>query len=149
MKTHLRIALSLICATGWSLSETAAADCDHVGAYIVNLSRDDYDLSQRQVCSSRPTDFSIEECIADEIEDDFAGSFSADCMGNIDVFVPGTASEHGAWKAFNHIFRTDNNRAHLSLQYNDDRDVEADTNLDGAWYDNGVIEASKSLDNLL
>lgn len=124
------------------LSCHAQADCDHVGAYIVNLSQDIRDRQDPNICTSRDTDALIRECIAGQI----AINLDNDCETNFDVYVPGTNAEHGAWNQFNHMFRTDNNRAHLSLQYDDDSNINT---LDGAFYDNGVIESRKSLILLL
>ena len=45
--------------------------------------------------------------------------YPAACTTAFDVFVPGTAAEHGAWKQFNAMFSRDTGRGYLSLQYQD------------------------------
>lgn len=113
---------------------------------IVNLSQDAVDIATGNTCVSRLNPGSIESCIADEIE----AALPSDCDKRFDVYVPGTNQEHGAWKQFNHIFRSNTNRAKLSLRYEDVRTIEDDIGLlDPAKYDRGVADARASLIHLL
>lgn len=124
----------------------ALADCDHVGAFIINLSQDEVDKLNPDICTSLNNDDDIEDCAYIEA---MAG-LPTGCGSAIDIFVPGTNQEYGSWKQFNHMFRTDNNRGHLSLQYEDAREVDNDLHdLDLAKYDQGVIDARESLIHLL
>jgi hypothetical protein len=127
------------------LPSAAFADCDHTGAYIVNLSQDAVDKLNPNICTSKFIHADIRECIAGQID----AALDEDCETDFDVYVPGTAAEHGAWKQFNHMFAADNNRAHLVLQYQDDRDADTIVNFDPAAYDQGVIDARLSLNLLL
>ena len=138
------IMLILTFLLGFSISNIAFADCDHVGAYIVNLSQDDIDIRDGLACTSEDTDSEIQTCIADEIRDNLPD----ECETHFDIFVPGTNAEHGAWKQFNRMFKTDTNRAHLVLGYDDTRDVEG-VNYDPAFYDRGVLDSRRSLIHLL
>ncbi len=122
-----------------------AAACGQLGAYIVNISQDETDQLNPTICTNRSTDEQIRACLATQLNANLDG----DCKSHFDIFVPGTAAEHGAWKQFNHMFNTNNNRAHLSLQYNDDRDAGLFFNFDPAFYDQGVIDARVSLILLL
>lgn len=122
-----------------------AGACSQVGAYIVNLSQDTLDLTNTNICTSKLFPSAIRGCIATQID----ANLDEDCEKQIDVFVPGTNAEHGAWKQFNHMFYTNNNRAHLALQYDDDRDAGTVVNFDPALYDKGVIDGRKSLILLL
>ncbi len=125
---------------------TAALACDHVGAVIANLSQDELDKENADICTSRSSDASIESCIGSQVSQ----ALPPGCMAHVDVYVPGTNAEHGAWKGFNHLFNMDNNRGHVSLQYEDAREADNDLqNLDGAKYDQGVIDARESLMHLL
>jgi len=65
------------------------------------------------------------------------------CQRSFDVFVPGTAAEHGAWKQFNSMFSRETGRGYLSLQY------QNGTDFDATQYDLGVIDARSSLISLL
>ena len=84
-----------------------------------------------------------QEAIADCIEREIRASLSTECLTAFDVFVPGTASEDGAWKQFNAMFSENTGRGYLSLQYGEN------TPVDAAAYDAGVIAATESLDSLL
>jgi hypothetical protein len=130
---------------GALLHPAVATACDHVGAYRVNLSQDAADLLDPNVCTSKIIHSQIRQCIAQQISNGIPPA----CQRNIDIFVPGTAAEHGAWKQFNHLFRSDTDRAHLVLQYDDARTVEGVANFDGALYDQGVKDARRSLILLL
>jgi len=127
------------------LSNTAMADCDMVGVYIVNLSQDAQDLLNPDICTSKIFHADIRECIAGQIED----ALPNNCESLIDIYVPGTNAEHGAWKQFNRMFKSDTNRAHLVLAYDDARTVEGLLNFDGALYDQGVKDSRLSLILLL
>ncbi len=127
-----------------SIATSVTADCDHVDAYIVNLSQDLSDINGGDVCTSEDTDSEIQSCIADQIRDNLPD----ECETYFDIFVPGTNAEHGAWKQFNRMFKSDTNRAHLVLAYDDARDVEG-INFDPAFYDIGVLDSRKSLILLL
>ena len=65
------------------------------------------------------------------------------CRKNIDVYVPGTAAEDGAWKQFNHMFGKANGRGHIVIQYG------AGSILDMGLYDKSVKDAYESLGFLL
>ncbi len=124
----------------------ATQACDHVGAVIANLSQDELDKDNPNVCTSLDSDAEVEVCIAQQLR----VALPLGCWGNVDVFVPGTNAEFGAWKQFNHIFNSDNDRGHISLQYEDAREADNDLqDLDGAKYDQGVIDARQSLMHLL
>lgn len=133
--------LLLMLIASLSFSNIVSADCDHVGAYIVNLSQDAFDKLNPEICTSRPLHSSIRDCIAEQIRE----SLPDDCETKFDIYVPGTNAEQGAWKQFNRMFKTDTNRAHLVLAYND----TTINFFDGALYDQGVIDARLSLILLL
>lgn len=115
--------------------------CEQV--FIVDLNQDEL---MRSDCASEPTRESIASCLAGEIEN----AFPAACTDAFDVFVPGTAAEHGAWKQFNAMFSRDTGRGYLSLQYEDAAVVEGLFNVfDTAKYDQGVIDARTTLGWLL
>lgn len=113
--------------------------CDDV--LIVNLSRD---LRSDNSCAMAGT----REAVADCVETSIRNTLPSSCTSSFDVYVPGTAQEHGAWKQFNAMFSEDTGRGYLSLQYQDDISVEG-TNGDALLYDPGVIDAFESLDSLL
>ena len=122
------------------------SECDHIGAVIANLSQDELDKNDANVCTSRDSDAGVEACIASQLRRDLPTS----CQQRVDVFVPGTNAEYGAWRQFNTIFDTDNDRGHVSLQYEDAREADNELqDLDGAKYDQGVIDARQSLMHLL
>lgn len=136
---------AVVLALGLHVPLAAQADCDHVGAYIVNLSLDLLDLTNPDICTSLLVDAQIRSCIAQQID----AALDSDCKNDFDVFVPGTAAEHGAWKQFNQMFNNDNNRAHLSLRYQDARGIDTKLNFDPGDYDQGVLDARTSLILLL
>ncbi|MEE4174556.1 MAG: hypothetical protein V2I57_09935, partial [Xanthomonadales bacterium] len=111
-----------------------AQECFTDEVIIVNLSRDATDITVGNTCV-KPfglADELTEECVADAIE----AALPTGCDKRFDIFVPGTNAEHGAWKQFNHLFRSNTNRAKLSLQYEDDRAIESFIGkLDPAKYD--------------
>lgn len=115
------MAMCLAMCLGLLLHPAVAAACDHVGAYRVNLSQDAADLLDPNICTSKIIHSQIRQCIAQQISAAIADA----CKSNIDIYVPGTAAEHGARKQFNHLFRSDTDRAHLVLQYDDDRAAAA------------------------
>lgn len=119
----------------------SSVPCEQV--FIVDLNQDEL---MRSDCASEPTRESIASCLAGEIEN----AFPAACTEAFDVFVPGTAAEHGAWKQFNAMFSRDTGRGYLSLQYEDAAIVEGLFNtFDAAKYDQGVIDARTTLGWLL
>ena len=119
----------------------SAVPCNEV--FIVDLNQDELARSE---CASQPTRESIASCLADEIEN----ALPTECTTAFDVFVPGTAAEHGAWKQFNAMFSRDTGRGYLSLQYQDAIVVEGLGNtFDAASYDQGVIDATTTLSWLL
>lgn len=120
--------------------------CDHVGAFIANLSQDEIDKNNPAVCTSRSSDAAIVSCIREQLR----AGLPARCQTAVDVFVPGTSAEFGAWKQFNAMFNQDNDRGHVSLQYEDSREAENDLqDIDLVKYDQGVIDARESLVHLL
>ena len=120
---------------------TAGGGCEQV--FIVDLSQDQ---DTGTSCARAATREAIADCVALEIEN----ALPEACTKSFDVFVPGTAAEHGAWKQFNAMFSRDTGRGYLSLQYRDAEVVEGLGNLfDAASYDQGVIDASTALDLLL
>jgi hypothetical protein len=124
----------------------SGTECDHRGAVIANLSQDEADKANPNVCTSGDSDAEIESCIAGQLRQDLP----LNCQTRVDVFVPGTNAEYGAWRQFNHMFNRDNDRGHVSLQYEDAREADnALQDLDGAKYDQGVIDARQSLMHLL
>ena len=119
-----------------------AQECTMNEVFIVNLSQDEIDIDDGLTCNSLATDAAIRSCIAAEI----AEALPPGCNRRFDIFVPGTKAEHGAWKQFNHLFRTNSNRAKLSLRYEDVREIEGALGLfDPAKYDQGVADARESL----
>jgi hypothetical protein len=115
---------------------------------IVNLSRDATDVVTGNSCVKTvgiPEEFTA-QCIVEQLE----AALPPGCDERFDVYVPGTNAEHGAWKQFNYLFRSDTNRAKLSLRYEDVRTIEEDIGkLDPAKYDIGVADARASLISLL
>ena len=160
--TCLYFALSVLtlsilsgCSGGSSGSETAPVDtidnpivdpetvktaCNTV--HIVNLSQD----SRSGLSCTRGN---TREDVADCVEAGIRNALPTACMDSFDIFVPGTAAEHGAWKQFNSMFSRDTGRAYLSLQYQDDDFIDGWQNFDAGMYDQGVIDASTSLKSLL
>lgn len=127
------------------LAGTAQA-CDLTGAYIINLSQDEADKAVLDICTGRDSDSEVRECIKTELRI----VLPRECRGAIDIFVPGSNQEFGAWKQFNYLFNTDNDRAHLSVQYQDAREADNDLkDFDLAAYDQGVLDALESLTHLL
>ena len=111
--------------------------------FIVDLSQDG---GSGNSCAKLASRESIADCVALEIEN----ALPEACTESFDVFVPGTAAEHGAWKQFNAMFSRDTGRGYLSLQYRDSSVVEGLANVfDSASYDQGVIDATTALDVLL
>ncbi|MFW2387062.1 MAG: hypothetical protein ACN4G0_01910 [Polyangiales bacterium] len=126
---------------GGTGGSTTAAVCDQV--FIVDLSQDG---GSGDSCAKRADKESIASCVAGQIEN----ALPEACTTSFDVFVPGTAAEHGAWKQFNAMFSRDTGRGYLSLQYRDSAVVEGLANVfDAASYDDGVIGATEALDALL
>lgn len=126
------------------LAPAAAQDCDMTGAYIVNLSQDEIDRNNN--CLRFDDAVAQRSCVRDLLLDNLPQA----CRRNFDIFVPGSNQEYGAWKQFNYIFNSDNDRAHLSIQYEDAREVDNDLiDLDLGKYDQGVIDAKASLELLL
>ncbi|MCA8901923.1 MAG: hypothetical protein KDA53_11815 [Hyphomonas sp.] len=127
-----------------------AKACTMTGAKIINLSQDQKDHAICDLKLSSADEDDVVACIADWIEDNIA----EECRGSYDIYVPGTAAEHGAWKQFNAMFDEANGRAHISLQYQDDTAIEpgmfrTDPNLDPLKYDEGVRDGRNSLRYLL
>jgi hypothetical protein len=111
--------------------------------FIVDLSQDG---GSGNSCAKLASRESIADCVALEIEN----ALPEACTKSFDVFVPGTAAEHGAWKQFNAMFSRDTGRGYLSLQYRDSSVVEGLANVfDSASYDQGVVDATTALDLLL
>lgn len=120
--------------------------CVMEDVFIVNLSQDEKDKNDGLACTALATDAQIRSCIAAEI----AAAVPEACQSRFDIFVPGTNAEHGAWKQFNYLFRTNTNRAKLSLRYEDVREIEGLLGkLDPGKYDVGVEDAHDSLILLL
>lgn len=120
--------------------EDEIADCPDV--HIVNLSQDSRSGNS---CLLEDGATTIADCVEESIRKDLPAA----CLASFDVFVPGTSSEHGAWKHFNQIPVRNGGRGYLSLQYQDDRFTSGWQNGDAAAYDQGVIDAADSLDTLL
>lgn len=65
-------------------------------------------------------------------------------LTSFDVFVPGTAAEHGVWKQFNTMNLAVSDRAYLSLQYRHEGSP-----LNATLYDDSVKDGRASLIELL
>ncbi|MEM7258413.1 MAG: hypothetical protein AAF404_13630 [Pseudomonadota bacterium] len=75
--------------------------------HIVNLSQD-----SRSGYSCLMAD--TKEGIANCVEQGIRSSLPAACAARFDIFVPGTAAEHGSWKQFNSMFSKDTGRGYSS-----------------------------------
>lgn len=138
---------SMLVAAPLALAPVLSRACDQVAPYIVDLSQDTLDLldpDNLDLCTRLLDPPLIRQCIADQID----AALPENCEDRFDIYVPGTAAEHGAWKQFNRMFVTDNGRTHLVLKYDDARVVEG-INYDGAFYDKGVRDARLSLTLLI
>ena len=108
--------------------------------YIIDLSPDSEDGGACGVYSSRER---VASCIEGKIRRKFADS--PGCLGEFDVFVPGTNQENGDYKQFTSIVSSDPGRTYLSVQYSYEPTLFDDT-ID---YDKGVTDAGNALENLL
>ncbi len=116
-----------------------AASCETAQVVIVNLSQDPLTFDS---CIKEDD---VQQCVYEQITDNLPDTA---CHQSFDVFVPGTAAEHGAWKQFNAMFNEVNGRGHLSLQYQDDVNI-GNLNIDAIRYDKTVEDGEDSLKKLL
>lgn len=119
--------------------EPEPAPCDVV--HIVDLSQDERSTHSCVRAGAAPD---VADCVARSVR----AALPPNCRSAFDVFVPGTAAEHGAWKQFNAMFSRDTGRGYLSLQYQDAEHIGS-SDFDALAYDQGVIDARASLTHLL
>ena len=108
--------------------------------YIVDLSPDSEAPGACGILNSREQ---VATCVERKIRSRFADS--PGCLGEFDVFVPGTNQENGDYKQFTAIVDDNPGRTYLSLQYAYEPNLLEDT-ID---YDKGVTNAGNALDDLL
>ena len=114
-------------------------ECKTAKVVIVNLSQDPLTFG------SCIKDDDVQQCVYEQITTDLPDTA---CHQSFDVFVPGTAAEHGAWKQFNAMFNEISGRGHLSLQYQDDVNI-GNLNFDAVRYSKTVEDGEDSLKKLL
>ncbi len=121
-------------------NESCEASYSSDDVFIVDLSANS---EKSGACALRNGREAIANCVENEIRAEFAEN--PGCLGEIDVFVPGTNQENGDYKQFTSIVSPTPGRTYLSLQYAYDP-----TPLDDALeYDKGVNDADDALEHLL
>ncbi len=139
------IVATLIITSTFSDSGIIAAEsseqnysCSIIKPLVLNVRAD---TNKSESCLN---DNDISQCISDKINDYYSSANS--CLRAIDIFVPGTSTEDGTYNHFNYMFSQENNRAHISIKY------ENGTKWDAALYDKSVIngvEATKAVLNAI
>jgi hypothetical protein len=120
------------------LSCDTSFDADDV--FIVDLSPDS---EATGACGVLSDSEEIAACVEGKIRGEFAAS--PGCLGEFDVFVPGTNQEDGNYQQFTSIVSPNPGRTYLSLQYSYKPTLLDDT-ID---YDKGVRDATEALERLL
>ncbi len=110
--------------------------CNKIKPLIINVRTD---TKKKSSCLNHEK---ASACIANRIQDYYSKNNSS-CLKAVDIYMPGTSAEDGNYNQFNSMFNRRNNRAHISIKY------ENSTLHDRSFYDKSVINGTKALKAVL